>query len=74
MKYRKAVAETVKDKVTNFFTTPLLQTGFPPVMNILADKATWKHCTRQFVAAIAMVPDAPTLLQTVYKHTVAGIL
>ena len=35
-------------------------------MNVVADKATWKHRTRQFVMAITMVPDAPELLQTIY--------
>ena len=35
-------------------------------MNVVTDKATWKHRARQFVMAITMVTDAPELLQTIY--------
>ena len=64
--FRKHVAAVVREKVDNFTNTVLEQTGHLPVMNIIADKATWKHRTRQFVMAVCMVPNAPQLIEPIY--------
>ena len=36
----------------------LPSTGHPPI-NIIADKATYKHRTRQFVALTTIIPGGP---------------
>ena len=44
----------------------LQQTGFPPPLNIGADKGTSRHRTRQFLMALTIVPDSESFLQPVY--------
>ena len=48
-KFLESVAEVVKDNVKDYLKKPLPQTGFAPPVKVLADKATYKHRTRQFV-------------------------
>ena len=60
------VAKTVKEQVNAFIETPLQQTGHRPLLNIQADKATYKHRTRQFATATTIVPDSYQLLQVVF--------
>jgi len=36
------------------------------VLNVMADKATWKRVTRQMIAAVLIVPDAPQLISVAY--------
>ena len=63
---RPHIANAIKDKITSFLSTPQESTGHRPVVNVAADKATWKHRTRQFVTATIVVPDAPHLLQVMF--------
>ena len=63
---RPHFAMAIKEKITKYLSTPQESTGHRPVVNIGADKATWKHRTRQFVTATIIVPDAPNLLQVMF--------
>ncbi len=60
------VADVVKNRVNEFIQTPLMQTGHQPMLNISADKATYKHRTRQFATATTIVPDSDQLLQVIF--------
>ena len=71
-KYLESVAEVIKDKVKRYLRTPLPQTGFSPPVKVLADKATHKHRTRQFVGLTTIVPNAVELIQYVSGSTHCG--
>ena len=60
------VADVVSRRVNKFISWPLLQTGHRPPLNISADKATYKHRTRQFVSAVTVVPDSDKLIQYIF--------
>ena len=66
---RPYVAKVVQSKMTTFFSTPFKQTGHLPPVNASADKATYKHRTRQFTAVTTVVPDAENLFQVAYVGT-----
>lgn len=57
------VAMKVKSRLNKFLSTRLPQTGHRPALNVLADKATSKHRTKQFVGVAMVVPDAEDLVQ-----------
>ena len=61
-----SVAAVVREKITQYLKTPLLQTGFKPPVKIIADKDTKKHRTRQIIALTTFFPDAEELIQTLY--------
>ena len=62
----ESVAEVVKDNLKNYLKKPLSQTGFAPPVKVLADKATYKHRTRQFVGLTSIIPDSDDLLQYMF--------
>ena len=66
--YLHSVAEVVKGKIQGFLNTRMPRTGFMPPIKVLADKATYKHRTRQFVGVATMVPDADDLIQYIYIY------
>ena len=49
-----------------FLKTRLLQAGFKPCGKIGADKATWKHRSRQFVSFVTVVPDSDDVIHVFY--------
>ena len=59
------VAKEVHSRMNRFLSTRLPRTGHLPPLNITADKATYKHRTRQFVAATTVVPDSESLIQVI---------
>jgi hypothetical protein len=63
------MSNEVTQRLTRFLDNPLEQTGFRPSGKIGADKATWKHRTRQFVTFTTIVPDSPKLLHTFFLAT-----
>ena len=65
-KFIQALAKTVEKNVKNHFQTKMKQTGKKPPAKILADKATWKHHTRNIVGIVSVFPDSPKLIQAVY--------
>ncbi len=65
-KFLESVAQVVKDNVKDYVKKPLRQTGFAPPVKVLADKATYKHRTRQFVGLTSVIPDADDLLQYMF--------
>eukprot|EP00112_Aurelia_sp_Birch-Aquarium-sp1_P001083 Seg11109.2 transcript_id=Seg11109.2/GoldUCD/mRNA.D3Y31 product="hypothetical protein" protein_id=Seg11109.2/GoldUCD/D3Y31 len=78
--YLESVAEVVKGNIQQFLKRILLQTGFLPPVKVLADKATFKHRTRQFVGMTSVIPDADDLIQYIYlgspvvkKHNGQGV-
>ena len=66
MDFRKCVASVVTEQLTLYLTTPLVQTGFRPIINVAADKATWKHRTRQFTVGSIIPPESSDLITTVH--------
>ena len=54
------------DRLKKSLACPLEQTGFRPTGKIGADKATWKHSSRQFVTFTTVVPDLPDLLHVFF--------
>ena len=65
-KFLESVAEVVKDNVKDYLKKPLPQTGFAPPVKVLADKATYKHRTRQFFGLTSIIPDSDDLLQYMF--------
>ena len=63
--FLKSVYETYKTKMVNYLSTAFPSTGHPPI-NIIADKATYKHRTRQFVAPTTITPGCPQFVQSVF--------
>ena len=59
-------ASKIDLRLKKFITTRLPQTGHIPAMNTSADKATYKHRTRQFVSLVTIIPDSPGLLQVIF--------
>ena len=64
-KFRPFLCTVITQRVKKFACTLLLQTGHLPVVNITADKATYKHDTRQFLSYVTVVPGAEDLLQVI---------
>ena len=60
------VAEVVSKRINQFISSPLQQTGHRPPLNVSADKATYKHRTRQFVSAVTVVPGSDNLIQYIF--------
>ncbi len=64
-KFIPYVAEEVEHRV-NFLNNRLDQTAFRPVGKVVADKATYKHRTQQFVYFITVVPNSTILIQSIF--------
>ena len=64
--FKESLADSIEDKLDEFLASELIQTGYAPVLNLIADKATWKKVSRQMIAALLIVPDAPQLITTTY--------
>lgn len=65
-KFLPYVSNVVKNRLKAFLNNRLIQTGFQPPLKIIADKATWKHRTRQFIMAVTVIPDSAQLIQALY--------
>ena len=63
--FRPFVSKAIVRRVSDFFGRKLSQTGHLPVVNITADKATYKHNTRQFFSCVTVMPGADKLLQVI---------
>ena len=48
-----------------FLSSKLPQTGHRPPLALSADKATYKHRSRQFLGAVTIVPGGPNLLEVI---------
>ena len=64
-KLLRPLSAVVTEDLKNFFSTPLIQTGFRPKLTLSADGATHKHYTRQFIACVTINPDGENFLETV---------
>ena len=64
--YRPFVAKEILKRSKIFFCSRLDQTGFRPPLNIVADKGTNVHRTRQFTAVITVVPNSENLINPIY--------
>ena len=56
----------MKKHVQHFLSNPFLQTGLPPPVKIVADKATHKHWSRNLSGVITIIPGAPQLIQGIF--------
>ena len=61
--FRPFLCTVITQRVKKSVCTLLLQTGHLPAVNITADKATYKHDTRQFLSCVTVVPGTEDLLQ-----------
>ena len=61
--FRPFVSSAVTKRVKNFISTKLTQTGHLSALNISADKATYKHNTRQFLACVTSFPEQMNLFE-----------
>ena len=60
-----SVKTVVNRRVKQFFSTPLLSTGHLPPIGVSADKATFKHRSRQFLSAVTINPGGDNLIEIV---------
>ena len=64
--FRPFVNKAVARRVREFISRRIPQTRHLPAVNIIADKATYKHNTRQFLSCVvSVVPGAEELLQVI---------
>lgn len=63
--FRPFVSKAVARRVRAFIGRRLPQTGHLPAVNITADKATYKHNTRQFLSCVSVVSGAEELIQVI---------
>ena len=64
--FLKVQASVIRDRVHQFLGSRLVATGHLPPVNLLCDKATYRHWGRLFVGGTTVVPGAEELLQAVY--------
>ena len=62
--FRPCVSKAVTERVSNFLSSPLLMTGHPPPL-ASADKATYKHRSRQFFSAVTVNPGGENFLEII---------
>ena len=60
------IAMEIRARLKKYLNTIQIQTGFRPPVNIIADKDTRKHRTRQIVMVMIIVPDSDELIQVIY--------
>ena len=65
-KFSKTVQIVLKRRIRNFLKKPLVQTGLRPPLKIVADKAIYKHWSRNLTGVITIVPGAPKLIQGIF--------
>ena len=63
--FRPFVSKEIVQRVSSFIGKKLPQTGHLLAINITADKATYKHNTRQFLSCVTVMPGAEELLQVI---------
>jgi hypothetical protein len=63
--FRPFVSKAIVRRVSGFIGRKLPQTGHLPAVNITADKATYKHNTRQFLFCVTVMTDAEEMLQVI---------
>ena len=59
-------ASAVRKRVSGYLNSRLVATNSKPPVNIIMDKFTHQHVTRQLVGVITIVPDSPQLIQALY--------
>ena len=63
--FRSCVKKAVHNRVCKFFSTPLDCTGHLPPLAVSADKATFKHRSRQFLSVVTVIPGGDNLLEVI---------
>lgn len=63
--FRPHVYAVVKTRLKRFLTRKLSQTGHRPPLALSADKATYKHRSRQFLGGVTISPDGQNLLEVI---------
>ena len=63
--FRPHVYTVVKRKLKSFINEKLKQTGHKPPLALSADKATYKHRSRQFLSGVTISPGAENLLAVI---------
>ena len=58
------VAKEVDSRIKKFLTSKLQQTGHRPPLALSADKATYKHRSRQFLGGVTISPGGENFLET----------
>ena len=59
------VTKEVQSRMKQFITSKLQQTGHKPPLALSADKATYKHRSRQFLAGVTIAPGSDNFLEVI---------
>jgi hypothetical protein len=59
------VTKEIQSRMKQFITSKLQQTGHKPPLALSADKATYKHRSRQFLAGVTIAPGSDNFLEVV---------
>lgn len=59
------VTKEVQSRIKQFITSKLQQTGHKPPLALSADKATYKHRSRQFLAVVTISPGGDNILEVI---------
>ena len=65
-KFLRHTARAVRERLSGYLNSRLVATNSKPPVNIIMDKFTHQHVTRQLVGVITIVPDSPQLIQALY--------
>ena len=65
-KFGEVVGEVVKKRVIAFLSSPLPQTGLPPPVKAVADKATHKHWSNNLTGVLTITPGSKNLIQAIF--------
>ena len=63
--FRPSVRKVVNERVKKYFSTPLTCTGHLPPVAVSADKATFKHRSRQFLSVATVNPGGKNLIEII---------
>ena len=63
--FRPCVQQAVMKRLRKFFSTPLECTGHLPPLAVSADKATYKHRSRQFISVVTINPGGDNFLEII---------
>ena len=63
--FRPCVQKAVTKRLCKFLSTPLESTGHAPPLALSADKATYKHRSRQFLSAVTIKAGGENFIEII---------
>ena len=68
-KFSVSLADTVKERVRKHLSSPLVSTGCKPPVNIVMDKFTYQHNTKQCTGVVTLTPGSEKFIQALYLES-----